>query len=72
MAQQKVVYACDIGGSKLLCGFVTEAGEIIDTEKTPLPASSFSSPQPAKMPIQSTVQRINATIRFIVISPFCN
>jgi len=37
MAQQKVVYACDIGGSKLLCGFVTEAGEIIDTEKTPLP-----------------------------------
>lgn len=32
----KVVFAVDIGGSKLLCGFVTAQGDIIDTEKIPL------------------------------------
>lgn len=34
---KNAIYACDIGGSKLLCGIVTEEGEIIDTERTPLP-----------------------------------
>lgn len=33
---EKAVFAVDIGGSKLLCGFVTERGRIIDTEKTRL------------------------------------
>lgn len=33
---EKVAFAVDIGGSKLLCGFVDERGAIIDTEKTPL------------------------------------
>ncbi len=32
----KVIFACDIGGSKLLCGLVTPEGEIIDKESTPL------------------------------------
>lgn len=31
-----VIYACDIGGSKLLCGLVTPDGRILDTEKRPL------------------------------------
>lgn len=31
--KKQVVFACDIGGSKLLCGFVDEDGSIIDTEK---------------------------------------
>lgn len=31
-----VIFACDIGGSKLLCGFVTRDGKIIDTEKISL------------------------------------
>ena len=31
--KKQVVFACDIGGSKLLCGFVDEDGDIIDTEK---------------------------------------
>lgn len=30
------VFACDIGGSKLLCGLVTREGDILDSEKTPL------------------------------------
>lgn len=30
------VYACDIGGSKLLCGLVTADGQILDIEKTAL------------------------------------
>lgn len=34
----KVIFACDIGGSKLLCGLVTSDGEILDTESTPLPS----------------------------------
>ncbi len=32
----KTIFACDIGGSKLLCGLVTPEGEILDTESTPL------------------------------------
>ncbi len=32
----KCIFACDIGGSKLLCGLVTPEGEILDTESTPL------------------------------------
>ena len=28
-----VIYACDIGGSKLLCGLVTPEGKVLDTEK---------------------------------------
>jgi len=36
MNRKKAVYACDIGGSKLLCGFVTEDGRILDTERTAL------------------------------------
>ena len=32
----KIIYACDIGGSKLLCGFVDTQGKIIDTEKVAL------------------------------------
>jgi predicted NBD/HSP70 family sugar kinase len=35
--KKQVVFACDIGGSKLLCGFVDEDGDIIDTEKALLP-----------------------------------
>ena len=35
---KQVVFACDIGGSKLLFGFVDEAGNIIDTRKTALPS----------------------------------
>lgn len=31
--KEQVVFACDIGGSKLLCGFVSKDGGIIDTEK---------------------------------------
>ena len=31
--KKQVVFACDIGGSKLLCGFVSENGDTIDTEK---------------------------------------
>jgi len=34
--ENKIIYACDIGGSKLLCGFVSEDGNIIDTEKVSL------------------------------------
>ncbi|MBR6514694.1 MAG: ROK family protein [Clostridia bacterium] len=34
---KKVIFACDIGGSKLLCGLVTPEGEIIDKEATPFP-----------------------------------
>lgn len=34
---KNAIYACDIGGSKMLCGIVTDKGEIIDTEKTALP-----------------------------------
>ena len=36
--KKQVVFACDIGGSKLLCGFVAEDGGIIDTEKVLLPS----------------------------------
>ena len=36
MVSQKTVFAADVGGSKLLCGLVTETGEILDLEKTPL------------------------------------
>ncbi len=32
----KTIFACDIGGSKLLCGLVTPEGQILDTESTPL------------------------------------
>jgi len=35
--KKKVCYACDIGGTKLLCGLVTKDGEIIDTRKCPAP-----------------------------------
>lgn len=35
--KKQVVFACDIGGSKLLCGFVDRDGNIIDTEKILLP-----------------------------------
>lgn len=35
---KKVIFACDIGGSKLLCGFVDQEGNIVDTEKTVFPA----------------------------------
>ena len=35
--KKQVVFACDIGGSKLLCGFVDEDGDMIDTEKALLP-----------------------------------
>ncbi|MBR3893881.1 MAG: ROK family protein [Clostridia bacterium] len=35
--KKQVVFACDIGGSKLLCGFVNESGEILDTERIALP-----------------------------------
>ncbi len=31
--EEKIVFAVDIGGSKLLCGFVNDKGKIIDTEK---------------------------------------
>lgn len=31
-----VIFGCDIGGSKLLCGFVTPKGEILDTVSTSL------------------------------------
>ena len=34
----KSIFACDIGGSKLLCGLVTPEGEIVDTESTAFPA----------------------------------
>ena len=34
MVSKKTVFAVDIGGSKLLCGFVRENGDILDTEKT--------------------------------------
>lgn len=37
---KQVIFACDIGGSKLLCGFVTPQGEIIDTEKILLPVDT--------------------------------
>ncbi len=33
----EVIFACDIGGSKLLCGFVDRDGTIIDKEKVALP-----------------------------------
>ncbi len=33
---KRAVFAVDIGGSKLLCGFVCEDGNILDTEKTSL------------------------------------
>ena len=33
MVENKTVFAVDIGGSKLLCGFVSSDGRIIDTEK---------------------------------------
>jgi len=36
--KRQAVYACDIGGSKLLCGLVSEKGEIFDTEMCPLTA----------------------------------
>lgn len=36
--KKQVVFACDIGGSKLLCGLVEEGGAILDTAKIPLPA----------------------------------
>ena len=36
MVNEKTVFAVDIGGSKLLCGFVKSCGTIIDTEKTEL------------------------------------
>lgn len=36
MKDNQAVFACDIGGSKLLCGLVTRDGQIIDTEKTAL------------------------------------
>ena len=32
----KTIFACDIGGSKLLCGFVNCEGKILDTEGTAL------------------------------------
>lgn len=35
--KKQVVFACDIGGSKLLCCFLDEDGDIIDTEKALLP-----------------------------------
>lgn len=35
---KKCIFACDIGGSKLLSGLVTPQGEILDTEATPLVA----------------------------------
>ena len=34
--KKQVVFACDIGGSKLLCGFVSEDGDILDTQKVAL------------------------------------
>jgi len=34
--KENVVFACDIGGSKLLCGFLTEDGKIICKKKIPL------------------------------------
>lgn len=34
--KRQSVYACDIGGSKLLCGLVTKDGEIIDAERRSL------------------------------------
>ena len=37
MKDQQAIFACDIGGSKLLCGLVKVNGEILDTEKVPLP-----------------------------------
>jgi len=36
--KRQAVYACDIGGSKLLCGLVSESGEILDTERCSLTA----------------------------------
>ena len=36
MIQKSVIFACDIGGSKLLCGFVDDAGGIIDRETVAL------------------------------------
>lgn len=36
MENKQTVFACDIGGSKLLCGFVTKTGKIVDTIRTPL------------------------------------
>lgn len=35
---ENIIFACDIGGSKLLCGFVSADGRIFDTEKSPLTA----------------------------------
>ena len=34
--KRQAVFACDIGGSKLMCGLVTRDGQIIDKMKTPL------------------------------------
>lgn len=34
--KDRVVFACDIGGSKLLCGLVTEEGNVLDTERISL------------------------------------
>lgn len=36
MVNNQTVFACDIGGSKLLCGLVDRAGSIIATRKAPL------------------------------------
>ncbi|MBR5515817.1 MAG: ROK family protein [Clostridia bacterium] len=35
--KNNVIFACDIGGSKLLCGFVDDNGKIIDTQKAIFP-----------------------------------
>ncbi|MBE6685673.1 MAG: ROK family protein [Ruminococcaceae bacterium] len=35
--KKDVIFACDIGGSKLLCGFIDEKGSIIDKEKLIFP-----------------------------------
>ena len=35
-----VIFACDIGGSKLMCGFVNKDGAVIDKEKTAFPLNT--------------------------------
>ena len=54
--KKQVIFACDIGGSKLLCGFVTEDGCILDTEKVLL------SPDITVETIEAHLENMYATL----------
>lgn len=60
--EKQIVFACDIGGSKLLCGFVDENGEIIDNQKISLsPDTGIDALEAHLENLYSTLRKNNPT-----------